>query len=62
MSRRKSDKHKDRLIMFLGAALFLSSALSSVIGYKALRALDSFNSLLESVSSLTRRSMVPEGY
>ena len=48
--------------MLLGGALFLSSALSSVIGCKALRALDSFNDLLESVSSLTKRSMTPEGY
>lgn len=63
MSRRASDKTRGRLLVLLAALAFLSSALSSYIGYKAIRAIDAFAELLQAVGSEKReKSLLPEGY
>lgn len=60
--RRKSDKIQARLTIVLIALALSSSILSSIIGYKAIRAIDSFGALMDSMRGMKSRSMLPEGY
>lgn len=63
MSRRQSDKTRSRLMGLLAVLAFLSSALSCVIGYKAIRAVDAFNAFISAASEVRRaKSLLPEGY
>lgn len=61
--RRKSDKTQARLLVLLGVLAFLSSVLASVVSFKAIRAVDGLNQLLEDASEARKsKSLVPEGY
>lgn len=63
MSRRQSDKTRDRLTAGLLVLALLSSGLSAFIGYKAIRALDAFASFIEAASRVRQeKSLLPEGY
>ena len=63
MSRRASDKTQARLLVLLGFLAFLSSVLASVVSFKAIRAVDGLNALLEDAASVRRsKSLLPEGY
>lgn len=60
MSRRASDKTQARLLVLLGVLAFLSSVLASAVSFKAIRAVDGLNQLLEDARRV--KSMIPEGY
>lgn len=61
--RRKEDKTKARLMIGLAILTALSSILASVIGYKAIRALDAFNAFMDEAREFSAaRKHLPEGY
>lgn len=61
--RRKTDKQKDRLSPLLLGLAVASSLLAIVIGYKAIVALDGFNSFIEAASEIrSSRPKLPEAY
>lgn len=62
MSRRASDKTQARLLVLLGVLAFLSSVLASVVSFKAIRAVDGLNELLDSARRPREKSLLPEGY
>lgn len=63
MSRRASDKTQARLLALLGVLAFLSSVLASVVSFKAIRAVDGLNQLLEDAAEVRRsKNLLPEGY
>ena len=63
MSRRASDKTQARLLVLLGVLAFSSSVLASVVSFKAIRAVDGLNALLEDAAEVRKsKSLIPEGY
>ena len=63
--RRKSDKFQFRMTMLLMALNAALSIFASVIGYKAIRAMDVFYSFVSSVADSmkdSKRGLLPEGY
>ena len=64
MSRRSSDKTRDRITVALVVLAALSSVLSSVIGYKALVAIEKFDKLVSIIiaAAESKNSLLPEGY
>lgn len=61
--RRKEDKTKARLMIGLAILTALSSILASVIGYKAICALDAFNTFMDEAREFSAaRKHLPEGY
>jgi len=62
LSRRASDKAQARMTYILLALAIASSALAAVVSFKAIRAVDGLNALLEDASRVRRNNLVPEGY
>lgn len=64
MNRRSSDKTNNRLTIALVVLAALSSALASVIGYKAIVAIEKFDKFISLVNSAaeSKNSHIPEGY
>lgn len=63
MNRRSSDKTNNRLTIALVVLAALSSALASVIGYKAIVAIEKFDKFISLANSAAEsKSHIPEGY
>lgn len=62
MSRRKSDKTKDRVLILLSVLTVLSAVMASLIGYRAIRALDGFDRFIEAAASKVDSKYIPEAY
>ena len=62
MSRRASDRAKTRVQYLLLALAVVSSTLATVIGYKAIRAMDDFSALMEAAAQRRARPLTPEGF
>ena len=60
--RRKEDKAQARLAVALVVLAFLSSVLASVVSFKAIRAVDGLNALLDDARRPREKSLLPEGY
>lgn len=60
MSRRSSDKTQARLYNLILALAVATSVLAPVVSFKAIRAVDGLNELLEDARRV--KSMIPEGY
>lgn len=63
MSRRASDKAQTRTLYALLGLAVASSVLASVVSFKALRAMDGFQELMDAAAETRRaKSLLPEGY
>lgn len=62
MSRRKSDKTKDRVLILLSILTVLPTIMASLIGYRAIRALDGFDGFIEAAANKIDSKHIPEAY
>lgn len=63
MSRRKSDKVRDRVLILLAILVVASTSLACIVSYKALGAMARFNMFIEAAAQIgSRNNLAPESY